>query len=514
MERNVRVRYAPSPTGMQHIGGVRTALFNYFFARSRGGSFILRVEDTDQSRFHPEALQDIYDTFEWLGISADESPAAGGPKAPYVQSQRVEMYREYAQWLIDRGAAYLDYTSSDAPRDADASGVHDARRDQGASGDTGGGEKGQGGYNYEGRSLSSEEIEAKKTAGVKPVVRLLVPLEGKTEFEDLVLGRIKTKNKDLPADPILLKSDGFPTYHLANVVDDHLMEISHVMRAQEWIPSTPLHILLYNAFGWEPPQFAHLPMVMGKDGSKLSKRHGATSVIEFRRQGYLPEAVVNYVTMLGWSFDDSREFFTREELEELFSIEKINKAPAVFDYKKLDWYNGRYIRRCDDDRLLGLLMPYVEDAGWTSPDSADDVARLRSLLPLIRERLKLLSDVVPLLRFVYEPVDSWSLEELVPRKAEPCDALRWLDAATAVLEKQGIPAEGDERGETALDEAFRSAAEAVETKLGNLMMPLRVAVTGSTVSPPLVGSIRELGIEETRRRIAGARAVLAAACNA
>jgi glutamyl-tRNA synthetase len=522
---------------MQHIGGVRTALFNYFFARSREGSFILRVEDTDQTRFHPEALQDIYDTFEWLGISADESPAAGGAKAPYVQSQRVELYREYAQWLIDHGAAYLDYSSSDVSRGHEASGDHAGSGGSGTSGDTGTSEKGQGGYNYEGRSLSDDEIESKKAAGVKPVVRLLVPLDGKTEFEDLVLGRIRTKNKDLPADPILLKSDGFPTYHLANVVDDHLMEISHVMRAQEWIPSTPLHILLYTAFGWEPPQFAHLPMVMGKDGSKLSKRHGATSVIEFRRQGYLPEAVVNYVTMLGWSYDDSREFFTRDELEELFSIEKINKAPAVFDYKKLDWYNGQYIRRCDDDRLLGLLMPYIEEAGWTSRDGGDgsvgagtadsggssdivdrypqeDAARLRSLLPLIRERLKLLSDVVPLLRFVYEPVNSWSLEELVPRKAEPCDALRWLDAATAVIQEQGIPAEGDEAGETALDEAFRSAAEGAETKLGNLMMPLRVAVTGSTVSPPLVGSIRELGIEETRRRIAGARAVLAAACNA
>lgn len=495
MGREIRVRYAPSPTGMQHIGGIRTALFNYFFARAHKGTFILRIEDTDQTRFHAEALQDIYDTFAWLGIAADESPAAGGPKEPYVQSQRVELYREYAEWLISNGAAYYDYSSGDAPREHDP----DA--------------KGQGGYNFEGRSMSEDEINAKKAAGVKPVVRLLVPLDGKTEFDDLVLGTIKKKNKDLPPDPILLKSDGFPTYHLANVVDDHLMEISHVLRAQEWVPSTPLHILLYNAFGWEPPQYAHLPMVMGKDGSKLSKRHGATSVIEFRRNGYLPEAIVNYVTMLGWSYDDSREFFSREELESLFSVEKINKAPAVFDYKKLDWYNGQYIRSAEESRLLTLLIPYMQAAGWIggtdgegyTPEEAD---RLRALLPLIRERLKTLSDVVSLLRFIYESVTTWSIEDLVPKKAGADETLRWLDAATTVLQEHGVPAEGDEAAESALDDAFREVAETMETKLGNVMMPLRVAVTGSRVSPPLIGSIRVLGMDETMRRIAGARAVL------
>jgi glutamyl-tRNA synthetase len=481
---------------MQHIGGVRTALFNYFFARSRGGTFILRVEDTDQTRFHPEALADIYETFQWLGITADESPAAGGAKEPYVQSERVEMYREYAQWLIDNGKAYLDYTSDRVdPETADSD------------------EATGGGYNFAGRDLSTEAVEQYKADGVKPVVRLLVPLDGKTEFEDLVLGTMKRKNKDLPPDPVLLKSDGFPTYHLANVVDDHLMEISHVMRAQEWVPSTPLHILLYDAFGWEPPAFAHLPMVMGKDGSKLSKRHGSTSVIEFRKQGYLPEAVTNYITMLGWSYDDSREFFTREELETLFSVEKINKAPAVFDYKKLDWYNGQYIRQCDDQRLLSLLIPYVQAAGWISGEDGEGSApaeqeRLTALLPLIRERLKTLSDVVPLLRFVYETIDTWPIEELIPRKADAAETLRWLDTAAGVVERHGVPEAGDSAGEEALDDAFRAAAEAEDTKLGNLMMPLRVAVTGSRVSPPLIGSIRVLGLEEARRRIAGARAQL------
>jgi glutamyl-tRNA synthetase len=508
MGQEIRVRYAPSPTGMQHIGGVRTALFNYFFARSQGGAFILRVEDTDRTRFHPEALQDIYDTFQWLGITADESPAAGGPRGPYVQSERVGMYREYARQLVDAGHAYLDYSS----QGTEQSDSDEAAPDDSAA-ETRKGDKGKGGYNFEGRSMSPEEIEKRKAAGVKPVVRLLVPREGKTEFEDMVLGTIRTKNKDIPADPVLLKSDGFPTYHLANVIDDHLMEISHVMRAQEWVPSTPLHLLLYNAFGWDPPRFAHLPMVMGKDGSKLSKRHGATSVIEFRRQGYLPEAVTNYVTMLGWAYDDSREFFSREELEELFTIEKINKAPAVFDYRKLDWYNGQYIRRCSDDRLVRLLLPYMQQEGWVhgsggAGETPEEYTRLHALLPLIRERLKLLSDVVPLLRFVYEPVDSWNVEEMVPKKAAPVDTLLWLDAATEVLRQYGLPPEGDETAEEALDGAFRETAEKLDTRLGNLMMPLRVAVTGSTISPPLVGSLRVLGMDEAMRRISGARRVL------
>ncbi|MFA7565712.1 MAG: glutamate--tRNA ligase [Alkalispirochaeta sp.] len=508
MGQEIRVRYAPSPTGMQHIGGIRTALFNYFFARSRGGSFILRVEDTDQTRFHPDALQDIYDTFEWLGITADESPAAGGPKGPYVQSQRVDTYREYAKRLVEAGKAYWDYSS-----------VAEGEADNGAGKDDGDKEtrnKGWGGYNFEGRSMSTEEIEKQKAAGVTPVVRLLVPQEGTTEFDDLVLGRIKRKNKDIPADPVLLKSDGFPTYHLANVIDDHLMEISHVMRAQEWIPSTPIHILLYHAFGWEPPQFAHLPMVMGKDGGKLSKRHGATSVIEFRKQGYLPEALVNYVTMLGWAFDDTREFFSRNELEELFAIEKINKAPAVFDYKKLDWYNGQYIRNCPDERLLALLIPYMQQEGWIQGSGGSgygetEIGRLRSLLPLIRERMKVLSDVVPLLRFVYEEVNTWDLDDLIPKKATSTDALQWLDAATEVLKRHGIPDDGDLETEEVLDTAFREAADEAGTKLGNLMMPLRVAITGSRVSPPLVGSIRVLGLDETLRRIGGARRTLEAA---
>lgn len=465
---------------MQHIGGIRTALFNYFFARSVGGSFVLRIEDTDQTRFHPEALQDIYDTFAWLGIEPDESPSAGGDYGPYVQSERLSLYRDYAEKLVKAGRAYWDYTSAQRTEDED-------RKP----------------YAYAGRDITPQQIKEYREKGVDPVLRLLVPLEGATEFEDLVLGRIKRKNKDVPADPIILKSDGFPTYHLANVIDDHLMEITHVLRAQEWVPSTPLHLLIYEAFGWEPPRFAHLPMVMGKDGSKLSKRHGSTSVIEFRRSGYLAEAITNYVSMLGWSYDDSREFFSRQDLEELFSIEKINKSPAVFDYKKLDWYNGQYIRGLEDTALREQLLPYLQEEGWIdNPATEAELERFTALLPLIRERLKTLSDVTDLLAFTYTEVRSWSLEDLLPKKTSAAETLKLLDAAWSVLKEVGV------EDEETLDGALRELSETLETKLGNIMMPLRVAVTGSRVSPPLVGSIRVLGLKETEHRVAGARRVL------
>jgi glutamyl-tRNA synthetase len=317
---SVRVRYAPSPTGFQHIGGARTALFDYLLARSQGGTFILRIEDTDRSRFVPEALQDIYDTYRWLGLTWDEGPDVGGPKGPYVQSERTAIYRQYAERLVADGRAYRCWCSSER--------LEQLRASQAGS-------KGQQGYDRHCRQLSTAERAAAEASGVKPVIRMMVPAEGSTGISDRLLGEVSWKNADVNPDPVLLKSDGFPTYHLAHVVDDHLMEITDVLRAQEWLPSTPLHVLLFQAFGWELPRFYHLPNVLGKDGQKLSKRHGATSVLEFRRKGYLPDALVNYLALVGWSYDDARELFSLRELESLFDITKLNKAPAVFDYQKL-----------------------------------------------------------------------------------------------------------------------------------------------------------------------------------
>ncbi len=529
---DVRVRYAPSPTGRQHIGGVRTALFNYLFARSQGGKFILRLEDTDRTRYDERYVKNLFDTMEWLGIGWDEGGSKGGEFGPYVQSERFALYKEYAQKLVESGNAY--YCFCDAER------LERIRKVQTMN-------KMAPGYDRHCRHLTKEETEEALAQGKPYVIRLKVPMEGSTRFRDLLLGDIEWKNEDVNPDPVLLKSDGFPTYHLANVVDDHFMQISHVMRAQEWIPSTPLHILLYQAFGWEPPQYCHLPMVNGADGQKLSKRHGATSVDEFRARGYVPQAVVNYVGMLGCSYEDGRDLYSLADMESLFRIEHLNKSGAVFDYKKLEWFNGQYIRQMDDAALLQAVLPFLTGTGDGAleiaaseehplpktgpavsgiaqaedgslvPAPAETLASgafgfapaapagnftdsqiremLLGLMPLIRERLHYLTDAAEMVRFLF-------VEPAVP----PLDAFlsKRLDAdgVRAVLARapefvQQIGTLPDEESE----EAARRIAGELGVKLGDFMMPVRLAVTGSRVSPPLIGSIRALGIEKALARI-------------
>ncbi|MGI6489965.1 MAG: glutamate--tRNA ligase [Sphaerochaeta sp.] len=488
---DVRVRYAPSPTGLQHIGGVRTALFNYFFARAQGGKFILRIEDTDQERYSDEALDDLYETLAWLGITWDEGPIVGGPNGPYVQSERFALYKEYAEKLVADGKAYYCYCT---PERLDA-----VRAEQQAA------KSEQQGYDRHCRNLRAEERAEYEKQGIVPVIRLKVPTEGKTTFHDILMGDITRKNRDVSPDPVLLKSDGFPTYHLANVIDDHLMGITHIMRAQEWIPSGPLHIILYEAFGWEPPAYCHLPMVMGKDGQKLSKRHGSTAVRDFREQGYLSEALLNYVSLVGWSYDGEREFFTREELEELFTLEKINKAPGVFDYKKLDWFNGQYIRQKSDEELLALLLPYLLKAGFvTEPIDGETREKLLLLTASAKERLKVLSDIVPLSRFLFEePV--WDDISLFAAKGVDLSvATEALERADEVL-KAGLAA-GTEI--TVIEDQLSALAGEMGVKVGAVFMPIRVALTASTVSLPLFDSIRLLGEERSLGRIERALAIL------
>lgn len=477
----VRVRYAPSPTGLQHIGGIRTALFNYFFARSKGGKFILRVEDTDRERYSEEALQDLYDTLEWLGIKWDEGPVAGGSYGPYVQSERFDLYREYAEKLLEAGKAYRCFCTPERL---------DVLREEQKK------EKKSLGYDRHCRNLSQGEVEEKLAAGMPCVIRFKVPLEGKTSFEDVLLGKVTRKNKDISPDPILLKTDGFPTYHLANVVDDHFMKISHILRAQEWIPSGALHVLLYEAFGWEPPVYCHLPMVMGKDGQKLSKRHGSTSVVEFRGKGYLPEAIINYVSMVGWAYDDKREFFTKEELEKLFSLEKINKAPGVFDYKKLEWFNGQYIRKKSMEELTELVLPYlVQDNLVQNPPTEKEQQIIDDMMPLMAERLHLLSDITKLSAFLFRDITDYEASALIPKKMDAEGTLRILKEILTVIDT--IVKADEQEAET----IFRSMAEKLEVKLGSVLMPLRVAVTGSTVSPPIIGSVKLIGVQKTAERI-------------
>jgi glutamyl-tRNA synthetase len=474
----VRVRYAPSPTGLQHIGSVRTALFDYLYARSQGGTWVLRIEDTDQERYNEESLQDIYETFAWLGLSWDEGPDKGGEYGPYVQTERQELYTRYAQQLLDEGKAYYAYdTAEDLQAQREAS-------------------DGKGGYDRKFRDLSEAELDTYRKTGIKPVVRFKVPLEGTTTLHDRVFGQTTWENADIIADPVLMKSDGLPTYHLAAVVDDHLMEITHVMRGPEWLPSTPLHLLLYRAFNWQPPEFVHLPLVVGEDGKKLSKRHGSTRVLEFRERGYLPEALINYLARVGWSFDDKQEIFSREELERIFTLDKIHKAPAVFDYKKLEWLNGHYIRERSAQSLYAEILPFVQRAGLVGdPPTAEQESTLHGAVPLIQERLKYLADAPDLIRFLFEDPGAFDLDEMVPKKLDRTQTAGLLEQiAPMVAEVMG---RSDEENEA----IFREKAEELETKLGNILMPLRVAVTGSRVSPPLFGSLRLLGAQEATRRV-------------
>lgn len=515
--KEVRVRYAPSPTGMQHIGGVRTALFNYLFARSQNGKFILRLEDTDRTRYDEKYVQNLYDTMSWLGIEWDEGGEKGGGYGPYIQSERFELYKKYAMELVEKGEAYYCFCDSER--------LERIRKIQTEN-------KMAPGYDRNCRHLTPEEIQANLDAGKPYVIRLKVPMEGVTKFHDRLLGDIEWKNEDISPDPVLLKSDGFPTYHLANVVDDHFMHISHVMRAQEWIPSTPLHVQMYRAFGWEHPEFCHLPMVNGKDGQKLSKRHGATSVNEFRARGYLPKAIINYVAMLGCSYIDGQDMYTLEELADNFKPEHLNKSPAVFDYKKLEWYNGQYIRMMSDEELYKAVLPFITKTGDAALDitvsdefpaphvgpeysgialgedgepvcvdksmnmtSKDVQAALMQLMPLIKERLKYLTDAAEMVRFLFTEPAVLPIDQIIPKKCDAAKTKEILEAAKLFV--SGIFGKTHEEAE----EMARAEAEKLGVKLGDFMMPVRMAVTGSRISPPLIGSIWILGKEKAVARI-------------
>jgi glutamyl-tRNA synthetase len=475
----VRVRYAPSPTGLQHIGSVRTALVNYLFARANGGAFILRLEDTDRTRYSDEYVKNLYETFKWLGFYWDEGPDVGGPYAPYVQSERFPLYEARARELVDSGTAYYCFCGEERLAE-----VRARQEDSGTS---------DMGYDRRCRSIDPSEAADRVAAGEKAVVRLKIPLAGSTRFRDALLGDIEWKNEDLSPDPVLLKSDGFPTYHLAAVVDDHLMCITHVLRAQEWIPSAPLHVIMYAAFGWEPPELVHLPMVLGPDGHKLSKRHGATAVDEFRKAGYLPEALINYVSHLGCSFEDGRDLFPLSDLERLFKIERLNKAPAVFDYQKLEWYNGQYIRMKSDAELRDLVMPYLERAGLAS-----DRAIVLGAMPIVKERLRFLSDAPIMMRYLFEEPPLPAAAEFIPKKLDKARASELLAAAGSLLPSCDLA------DLEAAEAKYRAEAERLGAKFGDLMMPLRVAITGSRVSPPLFESIRLIGMPKAAARIARA----------
>ncbi len=484
----VRVRYAPSPTGIPHVGNIRTALFDWLYARHEGGAFVLRIEDTDRARYDERAVDKQLESLRWLGLDWDEGPDVGGPYAPYVQSQRLELYQRYARELIEGGHAYECFCS---PERLDQVRAEQQRRKQPPR------------YDRLCRDLSDAKRAAKRAEGVTPVVRFRTPLEGSTAFDDLVRGRIEFDNAMLD-DFVMLKSDGFPTAHLAHVVDDHLMEISHVLRGDEWVSSTPRQVLIDRALGWEPPQFAHLSVILAPDRSKLSKRHGAISVLDYRDQGYLPEAMFNFLGLLGWSLDDHTVIISREQFVEHFSLERLVKNPAVFDLEKLAWMNGVYIREhISDERFVELLGERLE-RDLQQPVDRDRVGRLA---PLVRERIQTLAGAVPLLEGFFSDELPYTSEQLLGKRFrdDPSGAANALRLAKERVE--ALPSWEHE----ALEAALRALAEELSLKAGDLFMLLRVAVTGRPVSPPLFESMEVLGRERCLRRIDEALARLSKA---
>lgn len=496
-EHSVRVRFAPSPTGPFHAGSARTVLYNWLFARHHGGTMILRIEDTDRTRYSAEAEADLIQGILWLGLDWDEGPRVGGAYGPYVQSQRTEIYRQYTQILLERGRAYKCFCTAER--------LERVRREQERR-------KEDVGYDRFCRNLSSEEVTAKEASGQPYVVRLKMPLEGTTVVDDRIRGEIAFENA-LMEDIVLLKSDGYPTYHLANVVDDHLMGISHVMRGDEWIPSTPLHVVMYDAFGWEPPVFAHLPIILSPTGKgKMSKRKIAgedgqecpVMVREFREAGYLPEAMVNYLARVGWAYDDKTELFAREELIEKFSLKGISSSPAAFSYDKLLWMNGVYIRQLTPEELIQRCLPFLQEAGLVpDPCPPETFAYVARVVPLFQERIRTLCDIVDASAYFFtEQVDYPDPTMLVPKKLEAEEARRGLEQARQRLAQ---PLQFDEQ---VLEVTLRALADELGWKAGQLFMALRVAVTGGKVSPGIFETLSVLGRQRCLERIDGAIAAL------
>jgi glutamyl-tRNA synthetase len=485
VDQNVRVRFAPSPTGYLHVGGARTALYNWLFARhAKDGTFILRMEDTDRTRYHRQAGQDILSSLRWLGLQWDEGPEVGGEVGPYYQSQRLDTYRTYAEQLVAEGHAYRCFCSSER--------LAELRKKQKAMGLR------HTGYDRHCRDLAPSQVLDKEARGISSVIRLKAPLEGQTSFHDVLRGTTTVDNDTLD-DIVLLKSDRFPTYHLANVVDDHLMQITHIMRGDEWLSSCPVHMILYQAFGWQPPIYIHLPVFLDPGGKgKMSKRKtvgpGGKEVLvlvkDFRAAGYLPEALINFIARLGWSYDDRTELFAREELIEKFSLQGLNASPARFDYAKLEWMNGVYIRQLDVDDLAARLLPVYQEANLEA-----DLQTVRQIVPLIQERIKTLKDAVPWSGFIFGEDTPGESGLLIGTKMDASSSLEALRRAREIV--AGV----DMFTSEALAGPLRELADELGVKAGALFGILRGAVTGQKVSPPLFETMVIMGRERTLKRI-------------
>ncbi len=492
---SVRVRYAPSPTGSPHVGNVRTAIFNWLFARHEGGEFIARLEDTDRdpARYRPESIQDIETSLNSLGITPDEWWVNKEPSG-YVQSERLPFYQAAAQELIDKGHAYPCFCTTER--------LTQMREEQQSRGVPSG-------YDRRCRRLSPADRERYISEGMQYTVRLAVPLEGKTTYNDLVYGEITFENK-LIDDQVLLKSSGWPTYHLAVVVDDHAMGITHVIRGEDWLPSTPKQILLYQMLGYEQPKWIHAPLIVGTDKKKLGKRHGSTKFVEFIEQGYLPDALFNFLILCGWSAgDENRELFTKEEIVERFTLQGISKSAAVFDYEKLKWMNGSYIRSYSTEKLVALCMPYLVKAGTVSePISSETTAYLAQVFPLVAERMKLLTEAPALVEFFFND----------PTEYEDKGKRKWLTGEEAQNRiSKAIEVFSNADGEWTIENAELATNKVVEltgSERGPIIHTLRTSITGRTVGPGLFETIAVLGKDCVVRRLHNALAAVTIVENA
>ncbi len=469
----VRVRYAPSPTGFLHIGGLRTALYNYLFARHHGGQFILRIEDTDRTRYVEGAVEDFIRMFEWAGIDYDEGPGKDGGYGPYYQSERLDLYKKHAEQLLEQGHAYRCFCTPER--------LDQMRKFQERS-------KLPPKYDRQCYRLTQEQVQKNLADGLPFTIRMKIPDDAVVRFHDHIRGDVEFLGENID-DQVLMKSDGFPTYHLANVIDDHYMKISHVIRGEEWVSSTPKHILLYQYFGWETPEFAHLPLLLNADRSKMSKRQGDVEARAYPPKGYLREALINFIALLGWNPGTDREIFTMDELIREFSLERIHKAGAIFNLEKLNWLNTQHIRLKSNEEIYQILKPKLENTEYAN------FSRLYILevISLMKERINFIEEILTFSGYFFKDPDTFDPAGIKKR---------WIPEAKTHLEelaKRLKPLHPFTHAE--IENVYRIYSEERAVKGGDLIHPTRLAVTGMTLGPGLFELMEVLGKETVLRRM-------------
>ena len=494
MDKKIRVRIAPSPTGDPHVGTAYIGLFNYAFAKHNGGDFLLRIEDTDRTRFSGDSEQQIFDAMKWLGLNYDEGPDVGGDKGPYRQSERFDLYKEYAEKLVEKGEAYYCFCTSER--------LQKLRERQVAM-------KQAPGYDGHCRKLTEEEIKAKLEAGEPYTIRLKMPYEGETIVNDQLRGEIRFENSKID-DQVLLKSDGFPTYHLANIVDDHLMGITHVIRAEEWIASTPKHVQLYKAFGWEEPKWYHMPLLRNADKTKISKRKNPVSLNYYKEEGYLKEGVLNFLALMGWSFGGDREIFTLEEMVENFSFDRISLGGPVFDLVKLGWVNNHHMRLKDLDELTKLAIPFFVQAGFYKDEnlSEKEYNKLKRIVEITREGSQTLKELTVNGAIYFE--DDFDLpvvtEEMNKKERKSVEKLRSsLEAEIGKISINKFVEKISVLNEDITEEEAKKVLHELQEELGEgpaaVLMPLRAVVTGKARGADLYTVIAVIGKARTLKRV-------------